>query len=333
MKKAIFLNAAAGIVERVYAKKHLDRIARYADLDKKIYTGAEDLSIADVKDVEYVFSTWGMPRLTEEEIREHLPSLKAVFYAAGSVQSFARPFLNCGVRVFSGWRGNGTAVAQFTFAQILLAAKGFLRVRQAMDEEGRDASRRMFSNYPGAYDIKVGLLGCGAIGGQIAEMLKMTDCEVWVFDPFLPDERAQKLGVKKTGMLDIFKNCTVISNHLANLPTTQGIIKRECFMSMQPYSTFINTGRGAQLNEQDLYDALVEDKTRTALLDVMIDEQDSDDKELAHLPNCFVTPHMSGSSGQEVQRMADRIIEALEAVETGEASPAEVFMKMLETMA
>lgn len=332
MKRAIFLNSHPDIVRRVYTERHLDRMARYARTDEEIYS-PEDLTDGSFEDVEYIFSTWGMPRLTEEEIRRRLPSLKALFYAAGSVQSFARPFLKCGVRVFSGWRGNGTSVAQFSFAQILLSAKGYQRVRQAMDERGREASRQMFSNYPGAYDVKVGLLGCGAIGGQVAEMLKMTDCEVWVFDPFLPDERAEALGVQKKSLREIFESCLVISNHLANLPSTQGIIGRECFMSMQPYSTFINTGRGAQLNEQDLYDALVQDPTRTALLDVLTDEQDSDRNPLTALPNCFVTPHMSGAAGHEVRRMADRIIEALEAAEAGESSPAEVTVKMLETMA
>ena len=104
-------------------------------------------------------------------------------------------------------------------------------------------------------------------------------------------------------------------------------------MSMLPYSTFINTGRGAQLDEQDLYDALVADPTRTALLDVMVDEEKSDEKPLTHLPNCFVTPHMAGAACQEVRRMADKIIEALIAFQSGEKSPAEVTVKMLETMA
>lgn len=327
------MSASEAIIRRVYAERQTARLRKLVDLEDTVYTSVQALREADLKDVEYIFATWGMLSLTEEEISECLPSLKALFYAAGSVQSFARPFLQRGIRVFSAWNANGTSVAQFTFAQILLSAKGFVRVRQAMDEEGRTASRKLFENYPGAYDIKVGLLGCGAIGSQVAKMLKETDCEVWVFDPFLPKERAEALGVRVTDMADIFRNCHVISNHLANLPATQGIIRREYFLSMLPYSTFINTGRGAQLDERDLYDALKEDPTRTALLDVMIDERDSDDKALTHLPNCFVTPHMAGAAGQEVRRMADKITEAFIAYEAGEKSPAEVTVKMLETMA
>ncbi len=331
--KGIFLAANEEIVRRVYADRQTARLRALVELDETVYPSVKAAAAAGAGDADFIFSTWSMLCVSEEEIRECFPSLKAVFYAAGSVQVFARPFLKSGVRVFSGWNANGTAVAQFSFAQILLSTKGYVRVRQAMDEQGREASRELFQKYTGAYGVKVGLLGCGAIGSQVAKMLKETDCETWVFDPFLPKERAEELGVRVTDMADIFRNCHVISNHLANLPATQGIIKREYFLSMLPYSTFINTGRGAQLNEQDLYDALVEDPTRTALLDVMIDEGHSDGKALTHLPNCFVTPHMAGAGGLEVRRMADKIIDALEAYLAGEKSPAEVNMKMLETMA
>lgn len=331
--KGIFLAGNQEIVRRVYAERQLARLRSMIEIDERVYTSLQEVKEAGAGDADFIFSTWSMLRMSEEEIREYFPALKAVFYAAGSVQGFARPLLNRGVRVYSGWNANGTSVAQFAFAQILLSTKGYVRVRQAMDEQGREASYELFQKYTGAYGVKVGLLGCGAIGSQVARMLRDTDCETWVFDPFLPKERAEELGVRLTDMADIFRNCLVISNHLANLPATQGIIKREYFMSMPPYSTFINTGRGAQLSEQDLYDALVEDPTRTALLDVMLDEMESDSKPLTHLPNCFVTPHMAGAAGQEVRRMADKIIDALEAYQAGEKSPAEVSMKMLETMA
>lgn len=76
-------------------------------------------------DTEYIFSTWGMPAFSEDEIKALLPSLKAVFYAAGTVQSFARPFLNSGVKVFSSFAANAVPVAEYTVAQIVLANKGF----------------------------------------------------------------------------------------------------------------------------------------------------------------------------------------------------------------
>ncbi|MBQ4047501.1 MAG: hypothetical protein IJC93_03935 [Clostridia bacterium] len=89
---AIYLCELAQNVRNVYQTE--DPVFRKADLL------ADPAAFAET---EYVFSTWGMPQLNEAEIRHLLPRLKAVFYAAGSVQAFARPFLASGVKVFSAW--------------------------------------------------------------------------------------------------------------------------------------------------------------------------------------------------------------------------------------
>lgn len=332
MKKAVFINQSPQSVRRVFADRQMERLHGLADIGEACVS-AEELASGVAAEAEVAFSTWGMPALEEETIRRCLPSLRALFYAAGSVQSFARPFLSRGVRVFSGWQANGRAVAQFTAAQIMLALKGYFRVQPILREQGRKAAQAALGGYPGAYDVRVGLLGCGAIGSQVARILRDTDCEVWAYDPFLPAVRAEELGVRLTSMEDIFRECLVISNHLANLPATRGIIRREHFMSMQSCATFINTGRGAQLDEKDLLDALTADSTRTALLDVLTDEGQTDSNPLTRLPNCFVTPHIAGASGREVRRMADYMLDAFEVWEAGGQPNCEVTEKMLETMA
>lgn len=327
--KAAYLCTNPGAISYVYGEKQHEMVEMRVELLPGIFTSVHDERL---KDVEAVFSTWGMPVCTEEEIREYMPKLRYVFYAAGTVQNFARPFLNCGIRVFSAWQANAVPVVEFAHAQIMLALKGYFQTRQAM-KHGRHEGRSVFENYPGVFDVKVGLLGCGAIGSRVAEKLKVSDVEVLVFDPFLSDERANALNVRKTDLDEIFAECDVVSNHLANLPETVGIIRREHLMSMKPYSTFINTGRGPQLDEKDLYDMLTADKTRFALLDVMTDEENSDTKPLNSLDNCWITPHIAGSSGYEVRRMAEYMIEAWEKVTTGQACSYEVTEKMLETMA
>ena len=94
---------------------------------------------------EYLFSTWGMPVLDEATIREYLPALKAVFYAAGSVQEFARPYLNCGVKVFSAWAANAVPVAEFTVAEIVLSGKGYFLGMRRQQTGGREAFLRCSS--------------------------------------------------------------------------------------------------------------------------------------------------------------------------------------------
>ena len=96
---------------------------------------------AETARVDFIFSTWGMPALTKEEIREYFPNLKHVFYAAGTVQAFARPFLELGISVHSAWRANGIPVAEVTVSEILLANKGFSNAASAPARSGITTTR------------------------------------------------------------------------------------------------------------------------------------------------------------------------------------------------
>ena len=163
MKAALF-GGSDVMLHRVYSEKNFAALEALFEGEIPVCTDSHD---GRLKDAEILFSTWGMPEYTEAEITEYLPRAKALFYGAGSVQKFARPFLNRGVRLFSAWRANGLAVAQYTYAQILLALKGYFPVQRRMSES-RAAAAELGRNYPGAYDVKVGLLGCGAIGSLVA---------------------------------------------------------------------------------------------------------------------------------------------------------------------
>lgn len=317
--KSIYLTEAERYIPRVYGTK------------EKVYCKADLLANpAQFADTEYIFSTWGMPAFTEEEIRACLPSLKAVFYGAGTVQKFARPFIHCGVKVFSAWAANAVPVAEYTVSQIILANKGFFQTMRYTD---KPEGKKILANFPGNYGAKVGIIGAGMIGKLVIRMLKAYALDVLVFDPFLPDETAQELGVEKTSLERIFKECTVVSNHLANNEQTQGMLCGAHFNSMLPYATFINTGRGAQVVEADLIATLKARGDLMALLDVTFPEPPEADSPLYTLPNCILTPHIAGSNGQEVRRMGVYMEEEYNRLISGEPCRYEVTLKMLETMA
>ncbi len=286
----------------------------------------------DTQKVDYIFSTWGMLPLSKEDLDEYFPNLKAVFYAAGTVQYFARPFLEKGISVHSAWRANGVPVAEVTVSQILLASKGFFRRRVR--------ARAMWTNndpdyiFPGNYKTKVGILGAGMIGSRVIELLRPYELEVMVYDPFLSDERAAALGVKKTSMEEIFSTCHVISNHIANLPETRGIITRELLHSMAENAVFINTGRAAQVDMEALIDEMREHSDRLALLDVTDPvEPPAEDSPLYTLDNIYLTPHIAGSTGYETHRMAAYMYEEYKLVRDGKAPKHAVTISMLDTMA
>ncbi len=320
--KKIYLCTKAETVKNVYAT------------DETVYTKDDVLSDPEkFKATEFIFSTWGMPTFTEEEIKSCLPSLKAVFYGAGTVQTFARPFLNCGIKVFSAWAANAVPVAEYTVAQIILANKGFFSSSRLAKTGDRKAASQCFHSYPGNYDVKIGIIGAGMIGSLVINMLKSYNLEALVFDPFLTDEKAKELGVKKVSLETLFKECQVVSNHLANNEQTKEIFGGTLFESMLPFATFINTGRGAQVVEKDLIEVLKNRPDLTAVLDVTFPEPPTDDSEFYTLPNCILTPHIAGSTGNEVRRMGEYMKEEYKKFIQNEPCKYEVTLEMLKTMA
>ncbi len=287
------------------------------------------------RSVEYIFSTWGMLELTETEIKQYFPVLKAVFYAAGSVKGFATAFLNCGVQVFSAWAANAVPVAECTVAEIILANKGFFNgcrtYRQTKSQEkGREKS---FESCPGNYNTNVGIIGAGMIGKLVIEKLKAYQLNILVFDPFLPDAVAQELGVQKCSLETLFENCQTISNHLADKPETVGMLNYVLFSRMKSNATFINTGRGAQVVEEDLVRALTEQPDRFAVLDVTCQEPPEAQSPLYTLDNVVLSPHLAGSFGNEFARMAQYMLREYTLLTAGKATHYSITKEMLKTMA
>lgn len=334
MKKAVFLGNA-DTTANVYPEEVMTRLRERLDICEHVIDKKDLDAYREVlRDAEYAFSTWGMFRFTREEIREYLPRLKAVFYGAGSVQSFARDFLEEGVAVFSAWAANGVPVAEYTFAQIVLASKGFFQRLHMPSTGAAWPNKNPGVRFPGNYGIRVGILGTGMIGRMVIERLKTLDkVEILVFDPFLSDEKAAAMGVQKTDLDSIFSECDIISNHIANNPQTVGMLYRWHFDAMKEHAVFINTARGAQVVEEDLIAALYSVPTRAAVLDVTEPEPPEVDSPLYTMENVFLTPHIAGSLGNEVYRMAEYMLEEFCAFDAGKPTRYSVTLEMLETMA
>lgn len=320
-------------IDRVFPKYIMDELRQRGDLptfivnSRNMKNHKEYLNKTDI-----IFATWGMPHLSTEEIKEYFPNLKAVLYAAGTVQGFAKEFLEENIKVSSAWRANAIPVAEFTFAQIILSQKGYFQASARVKKNEAGAYLHHYRQL-GNYKTKIGIIGAGAIGSLVCERLKTLDCEVLAYDPFLSEERAKELNVTLTDLETIFESCDVISNHLANKKELKGIFDYALFSKMKPYATFINTGRGDQVVENDLARAMKEKRTRTALLDVTRTDIITAASPLTRQKNIIQSPHIAGSAGQEVWRMAEYMIEEYDRLSKGEPLKHEVTLSSLTTMA
>lgn len=304
-----------------------------------VYTKEDVLSFPTrFKDVEYIFSTWYMPLFIIEEVRQFFPSLKALFYSAGSVKYFAAPFLNAGVRVFNAAPANADAVAEFVVAQIILANKGYYQSQAAnksfLWRWAFKRAKTYSENRKGNYGTRVGLIGCGNIGSKVARLLSSYSLEVVICDPYVSKERCDELGVENVTLTNLFETCDVISNHLPNISATRNLINYDLLNRMKDYTTFINTGRGEQVVEEDLAKVLKKKPSICALLDVVRHETLRPWSPFLRRKNVFISPHIAGSIGDETLRMVDYILSVYNSFKEDQpVVPSEVHISDLDKMA
>ncbi len=330
--KVAFFGDDPDRLDEVYGAARRQRIAEIASVHPRVVTSGSFASeAAELADVEALFCTWGMPALSPEQLAQ-LPALRALFYAAGSVQAFARPFLERGIRVSSAAAANAVPVAEFAFSQIVLSCKGFFRNTREVRAGAGAQGKRLFSG-PGCYGETVALLGAGLVARRLIGLLDHLDLEVIVYDPYLEAAEAARLGVERVSLEDAFRRGYVVSNHVPNLPATRGMLAARLFRLMRADATFINTGRGATVVEEDLVAVLRERPDLSALLDVTWPEPPVAGSPLYALENVWLSSHIAGSKGDEVRRMADLMIEEYLRWAAEGRLEHEVTLAMLERMA
>ncbi|MFV0503833.1 MAG: NAD(P)-dependent oxidoreductase [Lachnospirales bacterium] len=315
------------VLEKVYGEDfNLSSYINYKDLkNQKINT----------KGTKYIFSTWGFQPLTKEEIQEYFPNVECVFYGAGTVKNFGRPFLELGIKLTSSVAANAIPVAEYTMAMIMLANKGIFNLINDYKINGHGHSAALCEKYQGNYKGKVGLIGCGSIARQLIKMLKVTDLELYAYDPYLNEDEAKKIGVVKSSMEFIFKNCEVVSNHLPNLPELENFINKKYFDLMKEQATFINTGRAPQINRLDMMEAFINYPNRTLILDVSDEEPiENTNSEYFKYSNIIMTPHRAGTSlTGEALRMGQYMVDECKRLKNKEELKFEITLDLWERLA
>jgi len=257
-----------------------------------------------------------MPELGADFL-DAAPKLKAVFYAAGTVKSFAtEEVFRRNIVMTSAYQANAVPVAEYCVATILFSLKlGWRHVRSLYLEKRWERETAKIS---GAYDATVGLVSLGAIGKKTLELLRPYEVNFLVYSTSMTEEKADEMGVKLGTLEDIFAQSDVVSLHTPSLPTTQGMITPEHFRMMKENATFINTARGAVVDQEGMIEALGVRNDITAILDVTDPEPPEPGHSIFDLKNIFITPHIAGSLGSECRRLGQTAIDECKRYLEGE---------------
>jgi phosphoglycerate dehydrogenase-like enzyme len=144
---------------------------------------------------------------------------------------------------------------------------------------------------------------------------------------------AESLGVEKVDLDEAFARGDVVSNHLAHVPGTVGMLRGAHCEAMPENATFINTGRGPTVNHAEMMEVLRRREDLTAILDVTDPEPLPIPHPLRELPNVRLTSHIAGSIGDEVIRLGRFALDDFERWQNNDPLCYAVTVGMLDTMA
>ncbi len=201
-----------------------------------------------------------------------------------------------GIVVMNTPGGNSSAVAELTIAMIMALSRNVVHASITMKEgKWEKKSYEKISVEVGGKIL--GVIGAGNIGSIVADRAKGLKMEVIVNDPFLTEDKAKIMGVKKVESIDdIYKNADYITLHLPKNEDTLNLINKNSISKMKDGVFLINCARGGIINEKDLLEALNSGKVRGAALDVFEKEPVEPDSPLVKHPNVICTPHLGASS-------------------------------------
>ncbi len=213
------------------------------------------------------------------------------------------------------------AVADMGMALLLASARQLVagdRFARAPDTE-RFSSEAFLGRE--VHHGKLGIVGLGRIGGQVARRARAFDMEIRYFDPVRRSDLEDQLGVIQCDLEDLLEQSEFVILTVPLVPATRGILNEETLRRTRPGAIVINISRGPIVDTEALTRALQEGRVAAAALDVTDPEPLPRDHPLLSMDNVILTPHIGSATRATRERMADLAIRNLEAGLTGATLP------------
>ena len=156
----------------------------------------------------------------------------------------------------------------------------------------------------------LGVIGAGNIGGIVCERALGLKMKVVAYDPFLSQERAEKLGVQKVDLDELLARADFITLHVPKTEQTSNILNAEAIAKMKPAVRVINCARGGLVDEVALAEALKSGHVAGAAFDVF-EVEPATDSPLFNLPNVVCTPHLGAATTEAQENVAVQVAEQM----------------------
>lgn len=198
---------------------------------------------------------------------------------------------------------NANAVAEHTLALMLALSRQIESANLAV-KQGRFHERNLFQGIELAGKT-IAVVGLGRIGSKVASMASLgLQMIVHAYDPFLSQLGYSGPAILEDSLESLFQKADYLTLHVPLTERTRYLVNSNSLKLLKPGCRIINTARGALIDEAALAAALTEGRVAGAGLDVFEEEPLPADHPLCRLPNVLLTPHISSSTRESLERMA-----------------------------
>ncbi len=269
-----------------------------------------------IPDFDGLVTGWGTPKLSEKVFRRG-KRLKIVAHSAGSVkgmfteeilEKYLKPRNVC---VFSANGAIALNVAEHAVGALIMMCRRWMEHALNIREKGiwRDSSLPATGQY--LRGATVGIVSASKVGREVIKLLQPFDVKILIYDPYLSDWEAGRLGVEKVRLNDLFSRSDFVTVHAPNIPETHKMIGRQQLRRLRNGAVFVNTSRGAVVDHDALYK-----EAQTGRIQVQLDVTDPEplppEHPLRQLPNVVITPHTSGAGNYGYFAIGETTVQALE---------------------
>lgn len=185
------------------------------------------------------------------------------------------------------------SVSEFTVGMILSEIRNIARSNHYLREGKWEKYYPAGVLSPELKESKVGLIGYGAIGQRVAELLRPFGGEILFFDEYFTGETKD---TQVNSLEELVKEADIVSMHYRLTPETKHMLNKKHFELMKDHAVVINTARSGLISEKDLIHALENKIIAGAAVDVFDEEPLPADHPYVFLDNITITSHIAGST-------------------------------------
>ncbi len=212
-----------------------------------------------------------------------------------------------GVIVMNTPFGNMITTAEHAIAMMFAVARQIPEASASTHAGKWEKSRFMGVELTGK---TLGVIGAGNIGGIVCDRARALKMKVLAYDPFLSQEKADKMGVEKVDLDPLLDRADFITLHVPLTDQTRNILSRENLVKTKPGVRIINCARGGLVDEAALAELLQSGHVAGAAFDVFAEEP-AKENSLFNLPNVVCTPHLGAATTEAQENVALQVAEQM----------------------